>query len=648
MDITSSIHKTKIFLNKYRKVLNQLYYCTIVLLFLKLFLSAIPIKPVESTNIIDGSWSYTLASFFHQTPQIFTKDVFFTYGPLSPLVVTTIHHTNTVWDIFWSNVIILFIALFLVISIVYIIKSYNIRNKIFYLIIFIFANIMLIPIDTVFMLYLFILGTYLIDQKNEPKKIVLFFGVMVFCFYKNSFLLATIISIPLVFFRRDNLKRSILYTIISFAILIIVYYILTKFKVTEFWNYFYFAYIDAASFSEYLSIPFGSKNSNDIFVLLFSILLISFLATFRKDNWYRQLFKLMVIFFAYKHGIVRSDGHLVGFVIFIPIILFEVINSLKFIQKSTYLYTLLVTASFVSTIVIYQQLSYVLSLPEVKTTTTQTNLKVILKRQLLFLKRFYIPSVNIAILESQSRYNSIRDDSSSLQRDFNIYIQKNNLSDIKLLNLSNATFYAESLGYPTMYSIMMQNYESHPYATFDEINLDRLKIYNKSYIFASDVARDIDDRHNISEMNETFNYLFTNYMVVASSEDKNLLIFEKNQNKEELCTIDKEFKTGIGEKIELPEQKNKLKISVHTSQSVLEIIRGIIFKPEEYRLLVQDHGGNTLNYRTFESTLQKGFVVRPFYRSFRDAAENLDYGATSFSIESSTKKKILVKIYSCN
>ena len=286
---------------------------TYVVLALFMLLYLMPVNPGMPSSGLDPSWSNVINYAFINNMS-FGKDLVFTYGPLGSFRFPGYVYAESSY--YPAIVLSIFIALIVATSLFMITRKINLLGKTLG-IIAIFTGLIN---DGLFFWYLipilFVIITFEKDNEKIYKTLsflllaVLSFSILI----KFSHFPTAILSVLFVdgYFYYKFKQKIPLYTLLFFAFMIL-FYTLSGQNIFDFYDYFIGSFNTLSGYSEAMNMFFSSWKIYLLLILIFFIVMYSFLIEIFFENRSLKLFLFsltasLILFMAFKQGFVRHYG----------------------------------------------------------------------------------------------------------------------------------------------------------------------------------------------------------------------------------------------------------------------------------------------------------------------------------------------------
>lgn len=669
--------------SKKNRQLTRVKYFQIVItiVYVLFFISFFTFKVANFSNKIDGSWGYSISGLKHSTQHL-SKEIFFTYGPLSEKIITAVNTNDTVYDYIQSLILISIILLFVTIvfyKFVQIVFEQTDKDIIYLALVTIVATfISITSLESFFYLTLLITLYVCSQEKHYYKKILYLLGILILSLYKFNFTLPTLILSPLVFIDYLSVKRIVKGVILWIPVLLLYalfFLILTGVaNIAGFIKYIYFGLLTSLAYTEFMNLPYGQHN------MLLAIFTVFFVANFlvfifycitlyrRKTKIADDKFIIMslaylpIVYFAYKYSITRfrlsfSTFILLSFAYFVlsVFILYPRIKENKYLNSKVILFvfsllTILFCASQMILVVRIQEYNQI----GIKTIGIQNYLKsrldiikdITTQNQLNYTT--FLDKRAATRVQNEILHNELAESTNNL-------VNRGYEGD--LIFYGNSTMYAEALkkDFKVLYMPYLQTYASFPPRILDNIYIDYLNKHPDALVFAEEYEPSIDERIPSHELNNFFQYLTQNYELVSSNSTKKQFIYKRISNSKESCQQISSTKTYDNYPVIIPDasisENEYIKLKA-TSTSIVDSLTdsglGMFLKKPVLNIGLINKDG-TFSRRTTRSTLEHGISVKPLYMSLEQYNSNEPYKLSSIIINDNfpTQSDYLVEFEKC-
>lgn len=652
------------------KIFNKLKYDKYLLILLTaiyaLFLSYFfSLYSPDFNNKIDGSWVYSIGSL-RDSNQHIGSDIFFTYGPLSEKIITSVNSNDSVTNYITS--VLLFLILVIINTYVFfrfaklVFLHSNRKIRILFLSTFIAIALTLTSIESFF--YITLLFTLFVANREENyyKKILLLVGVILFSLYKFNFTLPVLVLGPIAFISQLSIKNFVLSLIkwLPCIFLYSVFYLLmiNTLDISGLVKYLYYGLASSIAYSEFMGLAYEKNLKVVIFygllmvINMFIFMWYLFIIHKNKSKYLDDKFipfsvaYLFVSLLVFKHAVVRSDIHLLSYIPFLYISLSYMLLAglllfprVKILQSHKKFNIFLV-----SSLLIFYILSIVLtSFVQFK---ESAGLNKLISGTMSVIN-FRINIVSNSIRKNQLNYYSFAEMKRNSLTGLNMYdssiretkeylLNNNN----KIIFYGNTTFLAEILDNSVNIQFMpyLQTYAAFPPKLFDDIYIEYINKYPEALIYAEELEPSIDERIPSLELNNYFQYLIHNYRIEHSNSQKNQFILKRYQDKHEVCSSIYTTNSKDNDIVHIPDinptSNEYIKMKVYDNDikdKIVDTGLSVLIKKPIINIGLINEKGKFVR-RTTKSTLEHGISVNPLYQSIKDYSIGEPYNFDSFVI----------------
>ena len=566
----------------------RLLYIVLILLFL---LFGLHLNFIYAVRGLDFSWVYAINQIHLNQNYIFGKDVFFTYGPLGYLL----------FPVFMKPIIyeVLCFKFFIMLSFIYLLTGFRSYKR---------FDVFCFILTLIFIYFGFpnleflaaLAGCAYLKTKGRQKYLILvLFNILAFLMLFIKFNIGVLFISTLIFtliadkFDKKSLLISLIFWIFSLGASVCFYFG----DINTLYDWLRVSLMIANGYSEAMLI--WRDLFNQIY-LLFAVIIIALYINlwcneikFKNINLKIFLVILPSIFFAFKSGFVRADGHMLVFfdyILCISLLLYLLIESI--------------------------------------------NLKKIIVMFLLALifPLMYVNKSNTLSFIYELFYNESQlyvDDSSILPNKW-LKIIGNKKVEILPYDFSYAPKYNINLHYNPifqLYSVYTKD--------LDLISANNYKAQKTDYIIV-DNSFSIDKRNLILDNPATWEAMRTNYEVRDFYSGKILL--QKRSNKKEI-----DYRTykseiySINEDILVP--KDAKKAVIHLDLSLTGKLFNFLFKIVPFYIYVRYNNDNVLRIRQIRDVMNNGLYIDEIVLSMNDLNNWLKFKPIGKNIDS-------IKLYS--
>jgi hypothetical protein len=632
-----------------------------------LFIEMIPNLPIYNhvSHGLDPSWVLGLNWAIIKNLQ-FGKDILFTYGPLGFIQCPLIFNYD-LWRL--SIFVYLVITGFFIFSIVFLLKSLKVKWYIWVLLFAIFW-VLSIPLDYLCIISAIIWSYITINSDINNKLKIFYFFICLSLFIlasliKVSSLFISIFTIFAIWFvfcifyeyninrpnRNWSIKRKDIQSIISLKFLILLVLMLSSFLIFFSFFFYFFSGQNILNFYPFIkgSIDLAfvynsamSINGNSyefvmtiLIVILFLISIIfSYLSQFYKTISF-FIISVVFLFFSFKHGIVRHDGHIFLFLnawllmvfLILSINLSERRKLCNLHKNFTYLLGIILCLLFISNagiIHIYNQNSIPSFVQKENAVTEKLSYTYKLNDIDFFSNTLSSTKQNIQSHTSISPTN--------------LFLIKNQTIDIIPWDIS--TLWAYDLNWTPR--PVMQSYSA--YSQYLDSLDTKYYTSNTSPKYILFKYTSIDNRYPLFDEPSAFSTIIENYKYLNS--DNNFLLLEKqiNKNPQNLIFVNSSY-VNYGDWVDIPKIDNPVYAKIKINYSLLGKIMNLFFKPSQVNIqfYLDDRNCSTEKQRVIPELLNDGCYISNYIEN-QDDLELLIKDQLNFNIIS--KLKIIPDNYS--
>ena len=657
-------HSSKGFLSRLNKgsLRHKIPIIIIVILYVGIFFTSLAYTTIDKNNYIDGGWKYGLSSFRHHHTQSFGNNVFFTYGPLSTRIVTTVNNQDTIKDFIVGLIIITGLLGLCLYSLVSALRSYDYRDKLLEggtIAIGSICMLSIVGVDILFFITLLAVYKHVMTEERLSRKLLLLAGPALLATYKNSFLITIILVLLLAGLSlRYPFKKKIL-SVVSLLLLPLVFLVFEGVSVLNLPTYLIYTLKNGLAYGDFMNLTDHPGICTTFFwIFIAYACLCSATALFETRLKPRKLVAIglpligefWIIFIALKEAITRSDAHLLVFLPFIFYMLMRILMVLnKFLRLSFMQYTLVSLAIFLICVRIFAPMNKRLILNFTRqqyftNVINQISLREVVKH---YDYAYFAKERKI----SQQSFSNLTSQTSLIRQSLNEYLDKNHLHNVKIAGYGNSLFFLPATAPANyVYSPFMQNYPAQPPQLFDKLYKDFLVQHPDYLVFWDKIAPNIDSKLPSQDLPQTDRYLQTEYTVAASDKDHGMFILAKKNvapSNNEKCSA-KTFKTHLGNSIEIGNDARSIRIIM--DQSLRNKLKDTIYKKPIYEIYLYDKSGNQRQFRIVPATLEDNFYVNPWLPFIADNRAEDSFQVSKINLASSDQRTppMEVSITSCS
>lgn len=566
-------------------------------LYILVWLASLSFRPLDQTNLIDGAWQYSIAGFRHNTLQVFGSDVLFTYGPLAKNLITTVHHQDGLRDYIVSLLLSLPILGLAALTFYRAVARQKSNQKLAIL-----CSLLLLSSTTQLDLLVFLSLIVTVPEmlRSSPRQRFLYMiPYLLLAFYKNTYLFA-LLAISLALWLEINQGRiRILYKLALAEGLALfgIFLVFTGLN-ASFVRYLTTAFQNAAVYSQYMSRP-GFASRWLIYGLLASVVIYGAGLAYKFIMGRASVVDLCqaaVVLLAYRWASGRT---FLAFLVLLPIILYITLNNLNLDIKRRRLVGTSVIAIFVVAAL------YIAPLP----TPGQ-----LAQRELTPLGNSMINPLAFFEMrdESQARYRQLVDQTEPLRSQLGSLVSP----DQPIINLANASFYADTITGVVRHNPFLQHYAAFPVALFDQQYMTLLDRHPNELIFFSDQLASIDDRVALADLPKTFEKLRREYDIIAEDQAGRFFILKRKANPEaHRCQALGSHHGHFGEPWQPPQFNNdggSLNVRFEFQDTLARKVKNFILPEDQFTIGYIVPGGIRSSYRASKDVLNYGLTIDPF------------------------------------
>lgn len=560
----------------------------------------------------DDSWAYAINYLFsnHMT---FGTEVIFPYGPLGFLLAPCYNLDLQIYVNIFSSI--------LIILLLYIIHEGYCLLKYQYFIFFIVSFIVLLslPQRLEYHIILFI-GILCYLSLLERNRYLLFFipiAIAISLYIKLTIFIPLIsiylITIIIAFIEHRHTLLNIL-SIISLLISIFVFTIICNMNFGALYEYISTSIQYSNSYSIIMSMP----GNIIIFTMGMLVLVLYIIAAliFRKT----EIFKLLIIFsisvfFAFKHGFVRQDAHVLRFFLF-----------MLGIFATTFL------AAKTRKHLIYASLFFI--------TTLCFTLPIVIKNDSNFLMRVTCTSGTNNLFEvlnynqSLEKYRLISDKNLEKDRLPEEWIKQIGKKSVDSIPSEIAYCPANNLTWSHNPLIQFVDAIS---ADFDMISASHFQGPNSPDFIIAEFSS-VDYRHIFTDVPMTWQMVIKNYEVAIEDLAHNRILLKRIPQPMEFAEVEVvEDHLQFNQKYELPNRDNLLISKIKLDLNAIGIITNTLFRIPPVMMDVQYQDGSIYTCRIVPNSFRNGVILNYFPSNISELSELIK--------KHNTKKVVGFEIY---
>lgn len=614
-----------------------------------------------STNVEQG-WEYALASFRHHPEQSYGNGIYYTYGPLSPHVVTIVHSLDTAHNFIISILIVSAVLALCLFGLLRAFKHNGNKTKLLCLGVFAVAvscslNIDL-SIDVLFYSTLIATYSYLAEENKYKYKLGAALGLILLSTYKNSFLIALlpVLAIIGLTYPAKNWFRRILGTVLLVFLPILIL-VIDGVSTSGIPRYLWYSLNNSLAYSQFMNNTLHPK-----IVIAFWLLFIIYTTTkivkllLKRSKNLKLVYakphlpqvalvvgELWIIYVVLKEAITRSDQHLIVFLPFVLWILVSLLFQLRFFsqvssQKLILIFIILLAPTLLVTESINERLDTLTRSQTLNTILDQVTLRDVLKY-------YSYDSFLEAKQQSQVVTNAINNQAKTLRNSFISYLQENQLrpGDQSIVGLNNDIFYLPAFRpVQYLYAPSLQNFEAQPTTLYDRIDLNYIENHPNYYIFWDTTVPSIDGRLPSEDLPMTYNYIQNRYSIVASDSVKGLYLLGKSHGVLSKNVCSSSTTVGhLGTMTKISGTTTELKVNIQTSS--LYKLKYLAYKYPIYTMQLKD-GRQDESFRAIPSSLSDGLYIRPWLPLLTGNGVGQNFTPNQFKLSSSDNSKPSLKL----
>jgi hypothetical protein len=627
---------------------------------------------VYVNNNTDSSWQYTLSGLRH-SPQNLGVDVFFTYGPLFERMVTFVHHNDTLGNYVVSSALFLYIFFLSIFTLWRFLQLYISRSRPRYTLLFVLLALSLFlsvtELEFFFAIYLLITIMTARKERKYVSKLLLLSGVYLLSLYKFNLTFPAVFISYLAFVDGFNLRKllqSSLSWLGSLGVFVTLFFLVgSTFSFPALIHYFHYGITNSLYYGEFMSLAYP-ENLNTVILYTIFFLLIGLAYAYRlfiicatkqlpKSQEYIVvgLAFVLIAYFTFKHAVIRSDVHLLGFSpILFPGLLF-IYLSVKpadfqlSSQKNRLPYVVLglFVLGFIGHVVLFHNYAppdlgqYIKSrtrLLDAATLNNRLNYNLFKQNQV------------IATHDLAYRQKFVQEIKGQLDAQ---YPRKN------VIFYGNTTVYGDVLSQNRAVSYLpfLQNYSANPPSLFDKLYISYLEQHPNDLVFAEETEPSVDNRIPSHELNDFFQYLLHNYKVVLRDNTRRQYVFQRVSNQHEQCQKISElsFKDDVVTPLSPipamePGNYAKLVLDSEKHSPAVTLASAIIKKPV-YTISLITPDGIDMKMRTTPAILEHGVAIKPLYLSLGDHENGTTFNLGSILLNDGapTRSSYTAQIQTC-
>ncbi len=581
-----------------------------ILLFLLIMILYIPTNFTQAKFGLDQSWVYAL-NLFAKDGLKFGSDVVFTYGPLGFLANTINIGDNLIIGIFFW-LIIYIINLFLLYTIIF--KDNYLPqgnfNLIMFYIFFSWLNNFLSWLPEYYILSIVIISLSLSWFSNENSKKYIFFTItciltLMLLFFKFSCALMSLSLITLflisLFLKNGFIEKKIVLLSALIPILFCIAYLIYNPSISGLINYIISAWEISSGYNTAMSVSAGDKWLVSAFIIFFGYIVIMFIFYFAdKKRFFYMILFCGVLFFNFKHGFVRADGHVriffCGFIIFISIITlfidFKIIW--LYLHKKSKLIMLSITCLFIIT----------------------------------WLPAYYIDFSPSKLFNMyNNKFNFLINFATDMQVGVNQEENKLPLKVIETVKQDTITFYPWDISYSAYNDInfvpfpTLQTYTAYT-SYLDNLNAEFLNSEKKpEFIFLQKKA--IDNRLPFIEVPKMWESIYNNYSAEII-EDDYLLLKKSDEIHSNSKRVVSSYSFQKSESLPIPQSENIILMSIDMELSFIGKITKFLFKIPEVSMKLSYSDGSEVSGRVLPEVLETPIIINKYSVDLSESAHMLN------------------------
>lgn len=612
-----------------------------------LFFSAFKLYPLDTRNNIDGSWSYAIASLRHHDEQSLGNDIFFTYGPLSTKIISTVHHSDQINDYIVSILLITTVYFLCILLILY--SASRLSDSL--LMVFIALSALLLVgvpmIDLLFFVTLLIAVLGFNPKNSIANQLILLSGPILISAYKNNLLIAMLVLALFMIVFQDSLKKGVKF-IFAFLALYAALLVALGISVTKVYSFLSISILDALDYNEFMSLATNKEYTITFFLTLMFFACIKLVKTHSVTSaslsgwilwkkWLIDLAEIWILWVVFKEASTRSDGHVIVFIPFMFYIAARVIFML--LPRVSIIHSVVIVgiASFSTFVFMVQNVPELSGIPK-RIYAKRTIENVTFKE---FFKTYDYQQFIKYRQESINSFEGLKKDVSGLRTSLEQSGQYN--EDRPIVAYTNTIFYLPAVTDNYRYAPFLQTYQAFPTSMFDKLFIDYLKNNPETLVFWTNINPSVDGRIPTQDLPDTFQYIRQNYDIVAEDAEKGLYLYAKSPQKShpsQLCTI-KHKESFTNTPTPISKDTNEIAVKVHAgSRFALDIL----YKKPVYKIYLYDDLGRNKIYRTTPSLLEAGLQIDPFLPTLISAPNEDNFEISKFMVSASDQRELKINI----
>lgn len=557
-------------------------YSLRIVVFLLIIIGTFPLRYSDIVSGLDPSWKLAL-NIIRNNDFLFGKDYFFTYGPLGWLL----YPLNVSDNIFFSACFWIVLHSCFACVLLYMLFSNEMEkywkrsiNVLFMMIFILFAVCFQASWQEYYFIYLLLFLLMLgIESKYSHIWIVLACLLVVFSFF-IKFTIAILSYGCLILFamwiayQTKRIGKEFCVTIIGVPIGFCLAFIIYNPDFSAIVNYVCVAKEISSGYIYAMSAPI--PHGYTLFVIIFIVLsvLVGYYAILARD-FFRYILFSVVIFVAFKHGVVRGDHINIFISVFLMCCSVEVFFFRKelFIKNKNVLFI---------TLFLFTMWGYTGIYPV-------GVLKSSINNCVLAVNFMLGEDANQSIRDERNAFISERFWRTIDNSSFTIYpweisygFEKNNLKIMPIL----------------------QQYSAYT-PKLDEINAEFIRKDVEFIIFNLDA---IDGRYPLLETPVSWREILNTYSVV-DYDGRNFLLRKKDKVDSYEYTVFSRKRVNISDNISIPQSHERMFVSFENNLNILGNLVKILWKIPEINMVVELENGNTISRRILLENLKNPVLI---------------------------------------
>lgn len=569
---------------------------------------------------LDASWAWSLNYFFSNS-YIFGRDIVFTYGPIGWLVNSA---EETVGITIWFWIAMIFITAYVMYESVVKIALLNRQWFRFFIftLTFLYAFFCNTCFPEYFILYLYCLTvlTYVFSSNCYTLLAVASIILGISFFLKFSLAIqivafVTALCFGLLLFRNKLVKVLLLHVLLSFIVCCGIYLVFYSHSGNDLLNYFVGSINQAIGYNWAMSIGDGHRYSRFLTFAIVYLFIFATITVFNvKDE--RNLPLLIaifsVLFFTYKHGFVRGDGHI--YIFFNGVIPFLGLFLLFFRETK---HSLRLTLNLGNLSLINRNFNR---------NFVDCIIFIMIMVSLVLLKHFNsLIDIKNSVDSKLSDYSGYIEYVKTTKSSQNADLPQGFIDRIKNQRVSIYPIYLQyarnqKLNLVPLFAL--QAYSGYT-AWLDEKSSEKFGLNNgpEYVIFNRDT---IDNRYPFIEMPMTYLELLKNYAIDYYDSAKDLFLLKKRKKSlfsDEDIVYKKTETFKITEQVQINDSSNNIMVKFNIKYSLWGKFLNFIYKTPSVDMIIAYDDGTKTQRRVILQNLTNGFLVSTVPNSSFDLFE---------------------------